>query len=150
MFGTTISRDMQVRLRCLPQRLLFWTAATIAAPAGSAADFTSPVANGAALPVVAGDWTGFYVGLGVGGRWNGTEWTTDCLAPVALPAGCPNDFFPGPTRVGNDNPANFGDGAFRLSGHVGFDWQISTLVLGIEGDVGWADTSRSRTGIPGT
>jgi outer membrane immunogenic protein len=141
---------MQVRLRCLPQRLLLWTAAIIATPAASAADFASPVADAVAALPVAAEWTGFYAGLGLGGRWTDTEWTTDCLAPVALPAGCPNDFFPGSTRIGNDNPVDFGEGAFRIGGHTGFDWQISTWVLGVEGDLGWGDTSQTRTGIPGT
>jgi outer membrane immunogenic protein len=125
--------------------------AVVGAPGlASAADLLRGAHDAVRAPVIGEPWTGFYVGLGLGGRWTDTEWTTDCLAPVALPAGCPNDFFPGTTRIGNDNPVDFGEGAFRVGGHAGFDWRISTWVLGVEGDLGWADTSRSRTGIPGT
>ncbi len=145
--------DMHVRLRCLAQRVFLCTAVALAAPvSASAADFASPGADEGAVPptALAEDWTGFYVGLGLGGRSTDAEWTTGCLALAALPAGCPNDFFGGATRIGNDNPAGFDDGAFRLSGYLGFDWQISNWVLGIEADGGWADNRQTRTGIPGT
>jgi outer membrane immunogenic protein len=47
-------------------------------------------------PTPVANWSGFYLGLGVGGRWSETDWQTTCLAPLALgTAGCPNDvFFP--------------------------------------------------------
>jgi outer membrane immunogenic protein len=94
-------------------------------------------------------WTGFYVGVGLGGRWTESDWTTTCLSPIALgTAACPNDVF-GP-RIATDNPAAFDTSGFRVSGYAGFNWQFQNLVLGVEGDFGWADNSATRVGIPGT
>jgi outer membrane immunogenic protein len=94
-------------------------------------------------------WTGIHLGVGIGARLSDTTWTTDCLAPIALPATCPNDTFGG-TRIDNDNPASFDNGAPRLNGYLGIDWQFSSLVFGIEGEAAWADDERSHVGIPGT
>ena len=132
----TVAGDMRVRLRYLFPRLAFWIAT-------GCATFVSASA-------VAADWTGLYAGIGLGGRWSDAGWTTDCLAPAALPATCPNDFFAGDTRIDNDNPVAFDDAAFRFSGYLGYNWQIWSFVLGVEGDGGWAGNRRSRTGIPGT
>jgi outer membrane immunogenic protein len=95
-------------------------------------------------------WTGIHLGVGIGARLSDAVWTTDCLAPVALPATCPNNTFGGGTRIGNDNPASFDNAAPRLSGYLGVDWQIASLVFGIEGEAAWADNSRTHAGIHGT
>jgi len=98
----------------------------------------------------AGSWTGAFVGGGIGGSWIDTGWRTDCLAAAAMPEGCPNDFFQGSSRIGNDNPASFNDSGLRLSTFFGYDRQVARLVVGLEGDVGWAEGERSCAAIPGT
>ena len=95
-------------------------------------------------------WTGVHVGVSIGARLSDARWTTDCLAPEALPATCPNDSFGGGTRIGNDNSASFDNDVPRVGAYLGFDWQAARLVLGIEGEAAWADDSRTRVGIPGT
>ena len=96
-------------------------------------------------------WTGLYLGAGIGGRLSDTSWTTDCLAPTAMAATCPNDIFGGATRIGNDNPASVDNEVLRLNGYLGVDWQVSRFILGLEGEAAWSDDdSGTRTGIPGT
>jgi outer membrane immunogenic protein len=94
-------------------------------------------------------WTGIHLGIGIGVRLSDSTWTTDCLAPVALPATCPNDTFGG-SRIDNDNPASFDNSAARLNAYLGLDWQLANFVVGIEGEAAWADDERTRIGIPGT
>src|SRR5262245_14347496 len=110
-----------------------------ARPIGKAPIIAPPIYN----------WTGFYVGVGLGGRWTESDWTTTCLAPVFLgTAGCPNDVF-GP-RIGTNNPAAFDSTGFRASGYAGFNWQIANWVIGVDGDFGGADNNTTIIGIPGT
>ena len=52
---------------------------------------TAPIAN---------NWTGFYLGGSVGGRWTNSEWTTTCLQPGYRGIdGCPNNY---PALIAND------------------------------------------------
>jgi outer membrane immunogenic protein len=97
------------------------------------------------------NWTGFYVGVGLGARRTESDWTTTCLSPTFLGTNtCPNDIFAGTTRIGNDNPATFEEAGFRVSGYVGYNWQIQNWVLGVEGDFAWADNDETGPAIPGT
>jgi outer membrane immunogenic protein len=119
----------------------------------AAADLGRPIGKAPVMaPPVIFNWTGFYVGVGLGARWDENEWVTTCLAPVALGvATCPNDVFAGTTRINNANPVTFEpDVGFRVSGYVGYNWQFQNWVLGVEGDVAWADNSAAVAGIPGT
>src|SRR5262245_837686 len=57
-------------------------AAMIAGPA-LAADL-APVYKAAPAPYVS-SWTGFYAGIGVGGRWMDSDWTTTAtFAPIGI------------------------------------------------------------------
>ena len=119
--------------------------------AGAADLGTSPIGKAPVIAPPIFNWTGFYVGVGLGGRWTESDWQTTCLAPTVLgTATCPNDVFAGTTRINNDNPGLFDQTGFRVSGYAGFNWQIQNWVLGVEGDFGWADNTETRTGIPGT
>ncbi|MCP4619035.1 MAG: porin family protein [Bradyrhizobium sp.] len=95
-------------------------------------------------PVVAPpvyNWTGFYIGGEVGGRWSDSTWRTDALLTPNGPIG---------NRTG-DIPAGFDSSSVRAGGYVGYNWQVSpAFVLGIEGDAAWGDNNKSRLGIPGT
>jgi outer membrane immunogenic protein len=138
-------------LRVKPLRLtyLLLFCATLTTAPGSA--FADDLIAGPALDASTDEsWTGVHLGVSLGARLSDTVWTTDCLAPVALPATCPNDSFGGGTRIGNDNPASFDNGVPRVGGYLGVDWQVANLVFGIEGEAAWADDSRTHAGIPGT
>src|SRR5437867_659319 len=113
-----------------------------------AADLARPIpAAPVFAPVPVANWSGFYVGVGLGGRWTETNWTTTCLNPT-LGAGCPTNNVAGRFLV--DNPAAFDMSGFRVSGYAGDNWQIGSWVLGVAGDFGWADNKQTHNGIPGT
>ncbi|MBR0826368.1 porin family protein [Bradyrhizobium manausense] len=88
-------------------------------------------------------WTGFYVGLNAGGAWGrfGNSTTVDCNVPGFTPPGtfsylC-NTGFPGD----GDLVAAAGTGSFNASGftggwQAGYNWQVSNVVAGLEGDLG--------------
>jgi outer membrane immunogenic protein len=91
-------------------------------------------------PVVAPfSWTGFYIGGSLGGRWTDITWATTAIGDNQAP--------PDPTT----SPASFDSSSFRGGGYLGYNWQFAPLwVVGIEGDVAWANNSKTRGGIPGT
>src|SRR5438552_2403237 len=51
-------------------------------------------------PIALANWTGFYLGGEVGGRWTEADWNTTCLGPGAFPC-TPTAF---PTRFPFNNP----------------------------------------------
>jgi outer membrane immunogenic protein len=80
-----------------------------------AADMSMPVK--APPPVVIYDWTGFYLGISGGGSFGGSNHV-------------------------DPNGANYtADGILvrggLVGGTVGYNWQMSSLVLGFEGDLSW-------------
>jgi outer membrane immunogenic protein len=112
-----------------------------ARPIGKAPVMAPPVFN----------WTGFYVGVGLGARWDENEWTTTCLQPVTFNPTCtpPESAFP--LQFATGNPTTFDpDVGFRVSGYIGYNWQFQNWVLGVEGDFAWADNDQTVFGIPGT
>lgn len=119
---------------------------SIVFPAVSADLPSAPVASPIPPPPTF-SWTGFYAGLGFGGRWSEADWTTTCLQPTFVP-GCNNTGFPG--RFSVDNPSIFDQSGFRVNAYYGYNWQLASWVIGLEGDIAWADTSNTHTGIPGT
>ncbi|MEZ5819337.1 MAG: outer membrane beta-barrel protein [Xanthobacteraceae bacterium] len=99
----------------------------------SAADLAARPYTKAPPPVVAVyNWTGFYVGGHVGGAWTNEEW------------------------VNTANNTAFGDLApgqgFRQrgsgvtgGGHIGYNWQASNFVFGLEGSIDGLSNSASVT-----
>ena len=86
--------------------------------AAMAADISRPVYKAppaGALPVTY-DWTGFYIGGHVGYGWADKDW---------------RDAFGLATTHKADG--------FLGGGQVGFNYQINQFVLGVEGDVSWAN-----------
>ncbi len=105
------------------------------------------VANAADLPVKAPPtqivapvtpWTGFYWGLDVGVRSTRTDATTTSQ----LDNGIPVDF----TGMVTSEPL---DGtAFRFGTYLGYNWHLAPQwVLGVEGDLGWANRTTTLNGI---
>lgn len=89
------------------------------------------VAMFAASPVNAGDktWTGPYAGLNAGYVWGDTTTTDDA-----------KDWGKDPKFVG---PFNNNVGGFVGGGTLGYNLQVSRVVLGVEADLDYADLSGS-------
>ena len=108
----------------------FWLGATalvaisIAAPA-SAADLGRPYTKAPPMMVAMYDWSGFYIGLNGGGGWSHKCWdrTNDegTLLVPALAEGC--------------HDATGG----TVGGQIGYRWQASSWVFGLEAQGNWAD-----------
>ena len=58
------------------------------------------------------NWTGFYIGINGGGGWGNSTW---------------------------DSTGGFDTSGGMVGGTVGYNWQMGTWVLGVEGDIDWAD-----------
>jgi outer membrane immunogenic protein len=83
-------------------------------------------------------WSGLYVGGSLGGRWSDTFWSTEA---IGAPLGPPD-----PTTT----PASFSSSSFRAGGFIGYNWQFTALVIGLEGDAAWGRNRKTLAGIPGT
>jgi len=61
------------------------------------------------------DWTGFYIGGDIGGRWSDATWNTTCIEAGAAGATCPNNTANPVDRVrfGFMNPATFDNTSFK-------------------------------------
>ncbi|MEO6779641.1 MAG: outer membrane beta-barrel protein [Bradyrhizobium sp.] len=108
------------------------TAFSFAAPA-LAADIAPAYKAAPMAPIAVYNWTGFYIGGHIGGGWadqNSVE-----LAPGtgAYPTG---------TAFTGKNLSGFLGGV-----QGGYNWQLSNIVLGIEGEYTWADVSGSATTV---
>lgn len=114
----------------------------ISAVGASAADL--PVRTYTKAPSVVApvyNWTGFYVGLNAGGAWNRSSATT---TTVFDPAGYFNvTSVPAIALVGNQriNSSGFTGGLT-----AGYNWQVSSAVLGIESDFNYFGVKGSTSG----
>jgi outer membrane immunogenic protein len=68
-----------------------------------------------AVPIY--NWTGLYVGINGGGAFGRSRW---------------------------DSTGGFDTSGGMVGGTVGYNWQFGTWVLGIEGDIDWADIKGSK------
>ena len=78
----------------------------------------APVAWTATSPVV--NWTGIYLGLNGGFTFGASNWTDSVTA---------------------SSTGNFGTSGFVFGGTVGANYQVGSVVFGIEADGDWADAS---------
>jgi outer membrane immunogenic protein len=101
-----------------------------AAPA-MAADLAYKAPAYAPAAAMVYNWTGLYVGLNAGGGWDHNCWSTDGALGFgfspAIAEGCPT-----------------ASGAI-VGGQVGYRYQFSSFVIGIEGQGDWADLTGSNT-----
>lgn len=99
----------------------------MAAPA-SAADLAARPYTKAPPPVVAPiyDWTGFYIGANGGWGQSHNCWGLVPVAGAVVAAGCSD-------RSGG-----------LVGGQLGYRWQSSQFVFGLEGQGDWADLNGSR------
>ena len=115
-------------------------AALVAAPAAFAADMPSPAPVYSKAPApVASDWTGFYLGAGVGIRASQMDGDVSQASINSL------SNFVGVSICGTVAGVFCGgetlnDAAFRISPYFGYNYQFATRWLaGIEGDVGFGN-----------
>ena len=66
------------------------------------------------------NWTGFYLGQSAGAAWGRQEWSTPALGT-------------------HDHPDFEG---YLISGHAGYNLQLGRIVVGVEGDYGFAQCKR--------
>lgn len=99
----------------------------------AAAAFTAPAA--------AQDFSGPYLGIGLGARQMDADWTTTELQ--AGPA--PSSGFWEPSTANH----TFESTNFRVNGMFGWDWQTPTWVFGVEAQAGWGDSSDELADTPG-
>lgn len=79
------------------------------------------------------DWTGPYIGLQGGYAWGDSDASADVSAPVTAPQAL-DAITVFPSNDGNLNAQGFVGGA-----HAGYNYQMDSLVLGVEGDIEFAD-----------
>jgi len=123
--------------RFLMKKILVGTAALLAfgmaAPA-SAADLAARPYAKAPAPMMAAiyDWSGFYIGINGGGGWSEKCWDliNDGLGPIA------------PTREGCHDATGG-----TVGGQIGYRWQASSWVFGLEAQGNWADFKGSNTSL---
>src|SRR5262245_26891872 len=117
------------------KKLAFATAALsmLLTGAASAADLAArPYTKAPPMVAAVYDWSGFYVGGHVGGAWTNEEW------------------------VNTANTTTFGDlgpglgirqrgTGFIGGGHIGYNWQASNFVFGLEGSIDGLSTKGTLT-----
>lgn len=71
------------------------------------------------------NWSGFYLGINGGGGWGSSAWTTT---------------------------GSFDTSGGLAGGTIGYNYQVNQAVLGVEGDIDWADINGTITnaGCPST
>jgi outer membrane immunogenic protein len=100
-------------------------AAVMLGGAAQAADLPRKAPAPPPLPVMY-NWTGFYIGGHIGGAWvdrEGHHRFDNCIGAV-----CFHD------RVHGDD-----DGSFLAGGQIGFNYQVGSIVWGVEGQASWVD-----------
>ena len=101
----------------------------VAAPAVAAdlpARAPATYSKAPAIVQAAYDWSGFYIGINGGGATSNIDWNSD-----------PSSGFPG------DEGSHHATGG-TVGGQVGYRWQMSSWVFGLEAQGNWADFKGSN------
>jgi outer membrane immunogenic protein len=109
--------------------------------AASAADLPARTYT-KAPPVAVYDWSGFYVGLNAGGAWGASNATSSTIFS-------PTGYFPDTTVVSAVNSVgnqNLNRTSFTGGVTGGYNWQISSAVVGVEGDFNYLGFKKSLSG----
>ena len=106
------------------------------ATSASAADLAArPYAKAPPAPLaVAYDWSGFYVGLNGGGGWSDKCWDITQNG---------TNVFLNPARAEGCHNASGG----TVGGQIGYRWQSSAWVFGVEAQGNWANFSASNNSL---
>jgi outer membrane immunogenic protein len=129
--------------------LLTTTALTAFAAVGPAMSADLPV-KAPPPPVAVFSWTGFYVGANAGGAWGHSDATTN-VSCGPVPGFTP--YFCGPAfgqaaanAVAASGTGSMSGSAFTGGGQIGYNWQNSRVVYGIEADIQSFNIKASRQG----
>jgi outer membrane immunogenic protein len=109
-----------------------FAALAMTAPASAADLAARPYTKAPPMVAAIYDWSGFYVGLNGGGGWSHKCWdlVNDGFGPVPATAeGC--------------HDATGG----TVGGQIGYRWQASSWVFGLEAQGNWADLKGSNTSL---
>ncbi len=125
---------MQVRLTSILASLMFVTGLGAASAADMAVKALPP-------PPVVDSWTGFYLGINAGGIWASDRLTSAPADPgttafwsACFAAGaCPRDYG---RHTGTNGEAG---------GQLGYNWQVKSIVLGVETDLQWTDAKSASS-----
>jgi len=112
-------------------RVLLGTVAMVALavaghPAAAADVGTMPFKAPVLAPTPVQNWTGLYVGANAGYSWGRTD----------------VDYTLGGVPTGS---TTLEPNSFLGGGQIGYNWQLGSLVLGVEGDIAWRGGSDSTT-----
>jgi len=108
-----------------------------AAPAAAADLAARPYAKAPAMiPSPIYDWSGFYLGINGGGGFSHNCW--DLTSAVALVGG-------GVVGPGAEGCHDTSGGTF--GGQIGYRWQMTNWVIGLEAQGNWADFRGSNTSL---
>ena len=122
--------------------LSFVLAAALLSGAGTASADGQGYAPAYAAPALF-SWTGFYVGANVGGAWGAFD--VDTVANPAFFAGAGPDTL---TSLHRDGSPTFSPSSFVGGGQLGYNWQMSNVVVGLETDIqGWNLRESHNTGV---
>ena len=80
----------------------------------------TPPVGWSGTPASTVNWTGIYLGLNGGFSFGGSNWTDSVTA---------------------SSTGNFGTSGFVFGGTAGANYQVGSLVFGVEADADWADAS---------
>jgi outer membrane immunogenic protein len=116
--------------------LRLFSAAILLSGASVAFAADLPTSKPVPAPIFAApfNWTGFYLGLNAGGVWNG-----DNTAVI----GSTGFVGLGPTIV--PSSLSTSSAGFIGGGQIGYNYQLNTIVLGLEADIDGASTSKSTS-----
>jgi outer membrane immunogenic protein len=92
----------------------------------------SPYSKAPAIVEAAYDWSGFYAGINGGGAVSNIDWNVD---PFVTTTG---SLFPG----GDEGSHNASGGT--VGGQIGYRWQLTNWVFGLEAQGNWADFKGSN------
>lgn len=114
--------------------------------AAGAADLPRRAAPPVFAPVPVFTWTGFYVGVNAGYAWADRNRDDVFFIPAGTVVNAPLTAGTLTLFGGNGD-----DDGFTAGGTIGFNWQMGSIVVGVEGDLNWADIGRDGTlFVPGT
>jgi outer membrane immunogenic protein len=118
---------------------------------GSASAADLPLKAPPPPPVLAYSWTGFYVGVHLGGAWGRKEFSERCVDPVEeldenetpQPANICGGFAAFGLEEGDPFPVQADPSSHQISGplagvQVGFNWQNGPVLFGVEAQFSWA------------
>jgi outer membrane immunogenic protein len=105
-----------------------------------------------APPAAVASWSGLYLGAGIGTRSAVVDGSVPSAATAAGVFAAVN--WTGPTTCGAGTGTvcpggeSLDNTAFRVNPYIGYNWQIgSQWLAGVEGDWGWANASRTLSGV---